>query len=60
MFFILTFLFLACDSGMYGKECSGTCNCSAQKSCDPITGNCLCPPGRSGERCDEGEFLTQY
>jgi len=29
-----------------------TCDC-VQASCDPIAGQCLCPPGTTGLRCDQ-------
>lgn len=33
------------------------CNCPLEKRCDPITGGCLCPPGRLGKRCEQGKIL---
>jgi len=30
------------------------CNCkTVHKSCDPVSGQCLCPPGSQGSQCDQ-------
>ena len=37
-----------------------SCNCPMATNCDPVSGSCLCPPGKQGpmclESCDEGFF----
>lgn len=52
---IFIYFILACESDEYGKDCSGMCNCAVEKRCDPITGECLCPPGRLGTHCEQGK-----
>ena len=51
-FFILT----ACPEGHFGKNCSFPCKCKNGASCDPVTGSCRCPPGVSGDLCQDGEL----
>lgn len=52
---LLSFWLLACENGTFGEECNGACECPVEKHCDPVTGDCLCPPGRSGSRCEHGK-----
>lgn len=54
LFLILT----ACPEGHFGKNCSFPCKCKNGASCDSVNGNCRCPPGVSGELCQDGEFLV--
>lgn len=44
-----------CEPGSFGEGCSQQCDCELGVPCDPITGLCLCPPGRTGASCDLGE-----
>ncbi|XP_013387523.2 multiple epidermal growth factor-like domains protein 10 [Lingula anatina] len=41
---------LACDSGMFGTNCSQTCRCGGRE-CDHVTGACFCDPGKRGHMC---------
>ncbi|KAH0624132.1 hypothetical protein JD844_007560 [Phrynosoma platyrhinos] len=43
---------VACPMGMYGKDCSSICKCQNGGSCDPVTGQCHCPPGINGKFCE--------
>lgn len=47
--------FTGCKPGFFGDGCLQQCNCHADVPCDPISGLCLCPPGRTGATCDLGE-----
>ena len=44
-----------CPAGTFGVNCSGSCSCGGAP-CDRVTGQCLCPPGRMGNACGEGEW----
>lgn len=44
-------LYTECPAGFYGPGCLTSCSCHPGSSCDPKTGLCLCPPGRSGHDC---------
>ena len=39
---------------MFGDNCHQLCDCERESSCHPVTGKCLCPPGKTGGRCDAG------
>ncbi|XP_062611741.1 multiple epidermal growth factor-like domains protein 10, partial [Saccostrea cucullata] len=41
-----------CDAGSWGKHCSNVCNCGGA-NCNPVTGGCLCPPGKIGHHCEQ-------
>ncbi|CAF87931.1 unnamed protein product, partial [Tetraodon nigroviridis] len=43
-----------CPEGFFGKNCSFPSKCKNGGSCDPVTGSCRCPPGVSGEFCQDG------
>lgn len=43
-----------CYDGQYGYMCNMPCFCAEGIKCDHLTGRCLCPPGLTGEKCDEG------
>ena len=45
-------LFLACPVGRFGAGCARMCECENNAECDHKTGDCLCPPGWNGRRCD--------
>lgn len=49
------FLPAACPQGRFGPSCAHLCNCGQGATCDPVTGNCTCPPGRTGAHCEHGE-----
>lgn len=44
-----------CEAGSFGEGCRQHCDCEAGAPCDPVTGQCLCPPGRTGATCDRGK-----
>lgn len=44
-----------CEPGSFGEGCHQRCDCDGGAPCDPVTGLCLCPPGRSGATCNLGE-----
>ena len=44
-----------CEPGSFGEGCGQQCDCELGVPCDPVTGHCLCPPGRTGTTCDLGE-----
>ncbi|KAK8730156.1 hypothetical protein OTU49_008116, partial [Cherax quadricarinatus] len=45
---------LTCPSGTYGPDCNQVCRCENGGTCHPVSGNCSCPPGVSGELCEDG------
>lgn len=45
-----------CGAGTYGEGCQQLCDCAGDAPCDPATGRCLCPPGKTGPTCGSGEF----
>lgn len=49
-----------CDAGRFGHDCAELCECDGAP-CDPTTGQCLCPLGKTGEHCEKGthKHLTQ-
>lgn len=47
---------LACSAGSYGEGCRLTCDCGGAP-CDPVTGQCICPAGKTGDSCQEGTIL---
>lgn len=51
------FLLAACPQGRFGAGCTHLCRCGQGVPCDPVTGTCICPPGRIGVRCERGEHL---
>ncbi|GBP52830.1 Protein draper [Eumeta japonica] len=42
-----------CPEGYYGDQCSESCPCSNNSSCDASTGRCVCAAGWTGERCEQ-------
>ncbi|OXB82515.1 UNVERIFIED_CONTAM: hypothetical protein H355_000773 [Colinus virginianus] len=61
---LLTRAFMAspppgCASGHFGERCQHRCDCGGAP-CDPATGKCLCPPGKTGDKCDIGCRSDQY
>uniref|UniRef100_A0A671MJM2 Zgc:158328 n=1 Tax=Sinocyclocheilus anshuiensis TaxID=1608454 RepID=A0A671MJM2_9TELE len=49
-----------CPAGFFGELCAQSCDCKPGHLCDHVTGQCLCPPGYQGDkcekRCDAGRF----
>ena len=47
----------ACGSRTFGYNCSSTCHCLNNTSCNSTTGECdigLCESGWKGQACDQG------
>lgn len=38
----------------YGDGCTKKCKCQNEGICDPVTGECICPPGIQGKKCEDG------
>lgn len=53
---LFNFSSIACAEGQFGKNCSFPCKCKNGATCDPVTGSCRCPPGVSGDLCQDGEL----
>lgn len=49
------FLVSECEPGRFGSDCVQTCDCDRDTPCDPVSGSCLCAPGKMGSRCDIGD-----
>lgn len=43
-----------CPSGYYGKDCAKMSTCGEGGQCHPVTGRCICSPGRMGLSCEQG------
>ena len=53
-------LFIECDGGRHGQNCSNTCGfCSQKEQCHFITGNCAhgCENGYKGDRCKQSNLI---
>lgn len=51
-----------CPRDKYGKGCSQSCNCNTdvngqRATCDPINGECYCPPGTEGRDCTKCKLM---
>lgn len=44
-----------CPEGRFGTGCVHPCNCTGAP-CNKVTGQCKCPPGTSGEHCENCEW----
>ncbi|PWA20179.1 hypothetical protein CCH79_00003680 [Gambusia affinis] len=42
-----------CPGGYYGKDCAKLCSCAEGAQCHPVTGRCICGPGRTGASCQQ-------
>jgi len=43
---------VACPRGSYGENCASHCQCRSDAICDPVSGQCHCRMGFSGDQCD--------
>ncbi|XP_064645720.1 multiple epidermal growth factor-like domains protein 10 isoform X1 [Lineus longissimus] len=45
----------SCPTGWYGQNCTHTCQCQVDQSCDPQSGVCAksCEPGKAGTTCND-------
>ena len=54
----MTLLNIACESPAFGVNCSSTCHCFSEGSCNHINGSCIsgiCAAGWHGENCSQGK-----
>lgn len=49
----------ACPTGRYGDDCARAVLCGDGAQNNPVTGRCVCLPGRRGENCGHSEFSAQ-
>lgn len=49
-----------CEQGSFGPDCAHICDCDENTPCDPVTGKCLCGPGKMGSRCDTSRFNFDF
>lgn len=54
-----TFVITVCGDGYWGSRCSNVCNCGGA-TCNPVTGVCMCPPGKIGHHCEQGIKRTLF
>lgn len=47
----------ACPAGRYGLDCGQTVLCGDGARNDPVSGRCVCIPGRRGEDCGHGQLV---
>lgn len=57
-FFLLHFK--ACPEGTYGRGCSERCHCQNGGSCHNITGECACPAGYTGLKCERSMCISPW
>ena len=60
---MFTQITVECDGNKYGQDCHYTCgDCHNGDQCNHVNGSCLggCNAGMSGEKCDEGNWVTRY
>ncbi|GFU53111.1 hypothetical protein TNCV_3098951 [Trichonephila clavipes] len=43
---------MRCPEGTFGQGCQYQCPCQNKGTCDPVTGQCTCPPGFEGRYCE--------
>uniref|UniRef100_A0A663MES8 Multiple EGF like domains 6 n=1 Tax=Athene cunicularia TaxID=194338 RepID=A0A663MES8_ATHCN len=43
---------LLCQPGSFGVNCEQRCSCG-EAPCDPKTGQCICPAGKTGATCEQ-------
>lgn len=46
------FIHTECPAGMWGKNCSHTCECENDGVCNQFNGFCTCPKGYTGTKCE--------
>ena len=50
-------VFSGCLPGFYGANCTETCQCAKNATCNPKNGRCRCQPGWRGRRCDQSMIM---
>ena len=55
--FVKSLIILVCSDNKYGRNCALDCQCHLKNTvlCDPVSGNCSCKPGWTGQDCTEGK-----
>lgn len=49
-------IFTACESGYWGQGCLSKCQCrEISVGCDPVTGQCACEAGFTGDHCENSK-----
>ncbi len=46
-----------CPAGRFGSDCQDRCYCLNGAQCDRQTGQCVCQPGWTGQRCENGKII---
>ncbi|XP_030829162.1 multiple epidermal growth factor-like domains protein 11 [Strongylocentrotus purpuratus] len=49
-----------CPTGRYGRNCSLSCQCLNDGTCDHLTGECSCTVGWTGNHCEERCTTATY
>uniref|UniRef100_A0A4W5RH13 EGF-like domain-containing protein n=1 Tax=Hucho hucho TaxID=62062 RepID=A0A4W5RH13_9TELE len=49
---------LDCPEGRFGPSCTQACDCSGAP-CDRVSGQCQCPAGTSGKRCENERHVKR-
>ena len=57
---VLAFAFPVCEQGTFGKKCRGRCDCHPGVRCHPVSGRCICPKGRTGNKCDKVALILPF
>lgn len=50
----------ACPQGRFGPSCAHVCKCGQGAACNPVTGTCTCPAGRTGIHCEHSECPPRW
>ena len=48
----------ACPDGLFGSGCFMNCSSGCNSTCNHVSGACTCNPGYKGQRCDQGENIS--
>uniref|UniRef100_A0A3Q2SQ93 EGF-like and EMI domain containing 1 n=1 Tax=Fundulus heteroclitus TaxID=8078 RepID=A0A3Q2SQ93_FUNHE len=48
----------ACEAGLWGRGCISRCQCQDHSvGCDPVSGQCVCEAGYTGDHCEESKGM---
>lgn len=50
-------VYVECITGFYGANCTESCQCANNATCNPKNGRCRCQPGWRGRQCDQGLII---
>ena len=53
---LIGFTVVECPQGLWGIDCSKSCDCNSRGPCYHVDGQCDCQSGWIGERCDTSEL----